>query len=122
MFRRMKSKIPLLTPVLKAETMMTWAASQVDDESKNQQTKNGYKFYGCKTELCFSINTNGKNVQAQDKNEDDRNPYCRIYRNSPVVSRGPVCDDCSSSTHFCALRGQSVSTREFRVLNMDVLV
>jgi hypothetical protein len=71
-------------PVAESQSIPLGAAAKVDDEGQNEQSNDGNDLDTCKYEFGFTIDTNRENVQADDENDDDRDPRGEIDGVIPV--------------------------------------
>ena len=84
-------KGPRVLPVAETETVMVGTATQIKDDTKNDQAGNGDDLDGREDELCFTINTGTKHI---DHNYDDET-YCDPSR---VID----CSDCQNGQNkYC---------------------
>jgi len=56
--------------------MMTWRASQVDDESKDQESHDSNELDGSEAELGFTVNSHGEDVEGENEDDEDSDPGC----------------------------------------------
>ena len=76
--------------------MAVWSTTHINNEGHNQESNDGDDLNTCEDELCLSIDLDGEDVQADNKNDDQRDPGCDI----DVISPGPVLDDDGCGTDF----------------------
>ena len=87
-----------MLPVMETKSAFARSTAQVDDESKEQESDDGNDFDTGKDELGFTIDRYGEDVQAEDKNDDDRDPR----RDVNIRSTRPVANDGGGSRDFSA--------------------
>jgi hypothetical protein len=64
---------------------MVRTSTEHNDQTSNEQSQNRYNLYGCKYELGFSVDRNGKDVQKENDDDDDGDPYSRVVSNEKLV-------------------------------------
>lgn len=85
-------------PKPEAETGVVRSSSKVNNESHYQQPNYGDDFDSCEDKFGFTINGDGKNVEENNENDDDRYPSSNI----DVVCTRPELDDDRGGGYFSA--------------------
>ena len=60
-----------MVPVAKSQAVAGWSSSKIDDEGENDEAYDGDDFDTGKTEFGLSIDRDGEDVEADDKDNDD---------------------------------------------------
>jgi hypothetical protein len=72
-------------PVAESSPIMVRSSTEHNDQSSNEQSQDRYNLYGCEYELGFSVDRNGENVQKDDDDNDDGDPYSRAVSIEELV-------------------------------------
>ncbi len=63
-----------MLPVAETPTIVIGSTTEPDDDTSDEKTNNGDDLDGGENELGFTVDGDGKDVQADDEDEDERNP------------------------------------------------
>ena len=65
-------------PITESSPVMVRTSTEHNNQTSKEQSNDCYDLYGCEDELGFSVNRDGEDVQKDDDNDDDGDPYRRI--------------------------------------------
>jgi hypothetical protein len=85
-------------PESETKTVMLWSTTEINNECHDQETNDSKDLDTGKNELSLTINGHGEDVQADNENDNDRNPCCDI----DVLCTLPISNDDRSSGYFSA--------------------
>jgi hypothetical protein len=83
-------------PIPKSKTVVVWSTTEINDESHDQETDDCDDLDTGEDEFGFTIDGNGEDVEADDEDNDDRDPYC----DADVVCTWPVANNNRSGGDF----------------------
>ena len=70
---------------------MVRTSTEHNDQTGKEQSDDCYDLYGCEDELGFSVNRDGEDVQKDDDDNDDGDPYRRIVPNWSQEVSNSIC-------------------------------
>lgn len=87
-------------PVTETKTVVGRPSTKINDEREDDQSNDGKNLDTGKAELSLSIDRDCKYIQADDEDDDQRDPSCDVDTNGSV----PKLDDDRSRRDFRAQR------------------